>query len=337
MLTNDQLLHFYGRMVTIRAFEEKLSELFTTGLLGGTSHFCIGQEASAVGVVGASRATDWLVSNHRGHGHLLARGLDVSRVMAELLGRLTGYCGGRGGSQHLCSYSEHFLGTNGIVGGGLPIATGAAFALKYQKSSDIAIVFFGDGASNQGTFHESLNLAQLWQLPVLFVCENNFYGMSTPISKTIARADGASFEVPSGTSGVTGWVTPRAAAYGIRGTTADGRDVEAVYAAAEAAIGRIRAGEGPELLELMTYRLCGHSKSEPRVYRTREEEETMREHDGLAMLPARLAERGVPGETIEATAAAARAAVEEATQRALAAPYGGRVDALGGVFEEMRQ
>ena len=132
-------------------------------------------------------------------------------------------------------------------------------------------------------------------------------------------------------------MTPRAAAYGIRGTAADGRDVEAVYAAAEAAIGRIRAGGGPELLELMTYRLCGHSKSEPRVYRTREEEETMREHDGLAMLPARLAERGVPGETIEATAAAARAAVEEATQRALAAPYGGRADALGGVFEEMRQ
>lgn len=330
--TNEQLLTFYRRMVTIRAFEEKLSELFSTGLLGGTSHFCIGQEASAVGVVSAARSTDWLVSNHRGHGHLLARGLEVSRVMGELLGRLTGYCGGRGGSQHMCAYDEHFLGTNGIVGGGLPIATGAALALKYRHSSDVAIVFFGDGASNQGTFHESLNIARLWQLPILFVCENNFYGMSTPISRTIAHPGGADFTVPGGTAGVTGWVAPRAAAYDMRGTVADGRDVEAVYDVTAAALERIRGGQGPELLELTTYRLCGHSKSEPRVYRTREEEETMRQQDALLLFPERLLARGITAATVEATAAAARQEVAEATERALAAPSGGPAEAVSGVY-----
>ena len=158
-LSNEKLLEFYHLMVKIRAFEETLSSLFSKGLLGGTSHFCIGQEASAVGVVQGVRDTDWIVSNHRGHGHLLARYLDVDKVMAELLGKLTGYCGGRGGSQHMCAMDKCFLGTNGITGGGIPLATGAALALKVQKKNDIVVAFFGDGASNQGTFHESLNIA----------------------------------------------------------------------------------------------------------------------------------------------------------------------------------
>ena len=185
-LSNEKLLEFYHLMVKIRAFEETLSSLFSKGLLGGTSHFCIGQEASAVGVVQGVRDTDWIVSNHRGHGHLLARYLDVDKVMAELLGKLTGYCGGRGGSQHMCAMDKCFLGTNGITGGGIPLATGAALALKVQKKDDIVVAFFGDGASNQGTFHESLNIAALWNLPVLFVCENNKYAMSTPVNRTVA-------------------------------------------------------------------------------------------------------------------------------------------------------
>lgn len=315
-LTPETLLTFYAQMVTIRAFEEKLSELFSKGLLGGTSHFCIGQEASAVGIVNATRKTDWLVSNHRGHGHLLARGLDVSRVMAELLGRLTGYCGGRGGSQHMCAFDEHFLGTNGIVGGGIPIATGAAFALKYKKSDDIAVVFFGDGASNQGTFHETLNIASLWELPVLYVCENNLYGMSTHIDKSLAGQR----------------VAPRAQAYGIHAQTIDGRNLETVYNTAHEAVERIRKTKKPELLELMTYRLCGHSKSEPRVYRTREEEEDMRQNDTIQVFPKRLMELGLSQERIEQAANDARHAVDVAAEKALAAPAGGKMDAISGVF-----
>ncbi|MBP5641103.1 MAG: thiamine pyrophosphate-dependent dehydrogenase E1 component subunit alpha [Victivallales bacterium] len=312
------LLESYRLMVKIRAFEEKLSELFSKGLLGGTSHFCIGQEASAVGISSAARPTDWFVSNHRCHGHLLARGLETERLLAELLGKVTGYCGGKGGSQHMCCMEKHFLGTNGIVGGGIPIATGAAFALKYKQSSDIAIVYFGDGASNQGTFHESLNIASLWKLPILFVCENNLYGMSTQTERTIA--------------GKTHTVAPRAAVYDIPAQTIDGRDVETVFNTAKEAMERVRAGNGPELLELMTYRLCGHSKSEPRVYRTREEEAEMQSSDSILLLPKRLLELGFTQQQIDEAAQSAHDEVEAAAQKALAAPAGGQQFALSGVF-----
>ena len=312
------LLETYRQMVKIRAFEEKLSELFSKGLLGGTSHFCMGQEASAVGIASAARPTDWFVSNHRCHGHLLAKGLETERLMAELLGKITGYCGGKGGSQHMCCMEKHFLGTNGIVGGGIPIATGAAFALKYKHSSDIAVVFFGDGAANQGTFHESLNIAALWKLPVLFVCENNLYGMSTQVERTVA--------------GDTHRIAPRAAAYGIPAQTIDGWDVELVCSTAHEAMERVRAGNGPELLELMTYRLCGHSKSEPRVYRTREEEAEMQKTDSLVILPKRLLELGFTQEQIDEAAKSAHDEVEAAAQKALAAPAGGPQFAHSGVF-----
>ena len=312
------LLETYRQMVKIRAFEEKLSELFSKGLLGGTSHFCMGQEASAVGIASAARPTDWFVSNHRCHGHLLAKGLETERLMAELLGKITGYCGGKGGSQHMCCMEKHFLGTNGIVGGGIPIATGAAFALKYKHSSDIAVVFFGDGAANQGTFHESLNIAALWKLPVLFVCENNLYGMSTQVERTVA--------------GDTHRIAPRAAAYGIPAQTIDGRDVELVCSTAHEVMERVRAGNGPELLELMTYRLCGHSKSEPRVYRTREEEAEMQKTDSLVILPKRLLELGFTQEQIDEAAKSAHDEVEAAAQKALAAPAGGSQFAHSGVF-----
>ena len=315
-IDNEKLLQMYQRMVLIRSFEEKLASLFSQGALGGTSHFCIGQEASAVGVIWAARDTDWLISNHRGHGHLLARGLEPRRVMGELMGKLTGYCRGRGGSQHLSAMDLHFLGTNGITGGGIPIGTGAAFALKYLNKDDIAIVFFGDGASNQGTFHEALNIASLWKLPVLFVCENNLYGMSNPTSRSCA----------------SGTIAPRAAAYNMFGQTCDGLDLETVFFTAGEAIERVRSGNGPELLEVMTYRQCGHSKNDPRVYRTREEEADYAKRDSISQAARLLAERGCPLDDIVAAAQAAKDEIEEAAADALKAPAGGIADATSGLF-----
>ncbi len=315
-LDNPTMLGMLRRMVLIRAFEENLMGLFDKGLLGGTSHYCIGQEATAVGVIDAASPADWLVSNHRGHGHLLARGLEPARVLGELMGRLNGYCLGRGGSQHLCAMDLHFLGTNGVTGGGIPIAAGAALACKYKKTGEISIVFFGDGASNQGTFHETLNMASNWKLPILFVCENNLYAMSTPTAHAVA----------------SGTIAPRAAAYNMPGHVADGLDVEAVYFAAKECIDRIRAGNGPELLELMTYRQCGHSKHDARVYRTREEEAEMAKRDPILTAATRLAERGVPQADIDAAQQAARDDIAHATEVALAAPKGGVNEALSDLF-----
>jgi len=306
----------FQRMLEIRAFEEALSDLFTRNLLGGTSHFCIGQEACAVGVVSALRDRDWLVSNHRGHGHLLARGLDPARVMAELMGKITGYCGGRGGSQHMCSMKDHFLGTNGITGGGLPIGTGAALAIRYRRQDDIVAVFFGDGASNQGTFHESLNMAALWKLPVLYVCENNGYGMSNPVWASTAAVG----------------IAERAAAYRIRGVRADGMDLGAVRRHAAELADVVRAGNGPALLELITYRYCGHSKNDPRVYRTRQEEAEWQGRDCIARTAAHLLTLGVSAETIASLRQAAQRTIEEAVRTATAAPCGTPEYARGGAY-----
>ena len=314
--TVPTLLEAHERMVVIRCFEEALSDLFARNLLGGTSHFCIGQEACAVGVVTAVRPTDWLVSNHRGHGHLLARGLDPARVMGELLGKLTGYCGGRGGSQHMCAMDHYFLGTNGITGGGLPIGTGAALATKCRQRDDIVVVFFGDGASNQGTFHESLNMAALWQLPVLYVCENNGYGMSNPVHESTAG----------------GTIAGRAAAYRMRGETADGMDLAGVMSTTAAMAAAVRAGEGPALLELTTYRYCGHSKNDPRVYRSREEEAAWELRDCIRRTAAYLMARGVPAAELEEARLRAQACVDRAVETAMSAPVGGRDHALGGVY-----
>ncbi len=306
----------FERMLVIRYFEEALSELFSKNLLGGTSHFCIGQEACAVGVVSAVRETDWLVSNHRGHGHLLARGLEPARVMGELLGKLTGYCGGRGGSQHMCSMADHFLGTNGITGGGIPIGTGAALAIRYRQLDDIVVVFFGDGASNQGTFHESLNMAALWKLPVLYVCENNGYGMSNPQHTSTAGSG----------------IAERAAAYGLRGERHDGMDLLQVRAATAELAASVRRGDGPAVLELTTYRHCGHSKNDPRVYRTPAEENDWQARDCLIQAAAQLTALGLSATAIEAHRQAARQLIDAAVQAALAAPCGTPEHARGGVY-----
>ncbi len=314
--TAAPLVACFRRMLLIRYFEEVLNDLFTKNLLGGTSHFCIGQEACAVGVVSALRDTDWLVSNHRGHGHLLARGLDPARVMGELMGKVTGYCGGRGGSQHMCSMADHFLGTNGITGGGIPIGTGAALALRYRNEDGIVAVFFGDGASNQGTFHESLNMASLWQLPVLYVCENNGYGMSNPVTASVAAAG----------------IAERAAAYRIRAGRYDGMDLLEVRRQTAALAEYVRSGQGPALLELTTYRYCGHSKNDPRVYRTRAEEAEWQQRDCIERAAAHLATLGVTAETLAGLRQEAHQIIERAVQAATAAPCGSREHARGGVY-----
>jgi len=259
-------LKIYRDMVLIREFEEALDRLFASGAIRGTAHFCIGQEATAVGISGALKKGDYVISYHRGHGHFLAQGGDPRRIMAELYGKETGYSGGRGGSQHVSSLDVGFLGSNGITGGGMPIGTGAALSLKMQGKDGVVVVFFGDGAANQGAFHESINLAAVWKLPVLFVCENNLYSMFTHINETTAVED----------------ISRRAAAYDIVGEQVNGNDVQEVLACAETAVLRARAGGGPTLIECKTYRHHGHSKSDKRAYRTREEEAEWLDRDPIA-------------------------------------------------------
>jgi TPP-dependent pyruvate/acetoin dehydrogenase alpha subunit len=259
-------------MLLIRHFELRVDALFAAGALKGTSHLAVGQEATAVGAVSALRADDYLASNHRGHGHFLARGAEPRRMMAELFGKATGYAQGRGGTQHMADFSIGFLGMNGITGGMLAIATGAAFSARYRHSGQLALAFFGDGASNQGTFHESLNMAAIWRLPVIYLCENNLYAMSSPARALVSVAD----------------IATRAAAYGMPGVMVDGNDVEAVHAAVTEAAARARAGDGPTLIEAKTYRTLGHSRGDLRAYRTREEEEAWALRDPITLFANRL-------------------------------------------------
>jgi len=292
-------------MQLIRAFEEKAGELFALGKMHGTMHLSIGQEAVAAGVCGALGPDDYILSTHRGHGHCLARGADVGRMMAEFLGKDTGYCRGRGGSMHIADLDSGNLGANGIVAGGLPIATGVGLSITMRKTSQVCVAFFGDGATNEGAFHESMNLAAIWHLPIVFVCENNQYAMSMPVTAAMG----------------VDRISARGAAYNVPGETVDGMDVRAVEAAAGAAVRRARAGEGPTLLECVTYRYKGHSKSDPQRYRTRDEVEAWQGRDPITRYEAQLmAEGALTPERAEEVAAEARAAVEEALRFAEASP-----------------
>ncbi|MCF7854621.1 MAG: thiamine pyrophosphate-dependent dehydrogenase E1 component subunit alpha [Candidatus Pacebacteria bacterium] len=255
-------------MLVIRFFEEEVEDLFSQGVVKGTTHPAIGQEAVAVGACAALRPGDYVTSTHRGHGHFLARGGDPKRIMAELFGKQSGYSGGRGGSQFMADFSLGFLGGNGITGGSIPVATGAALSAKLQASEQIALCFFGDGAANQGTFHESLNLVAIWKLPVVYVCENNMYAMSMPVGDAFAVTD----------------IADRAAGYGFPGVVVDGNDPIAVQRAVETAAERARQGEGATLIECKTYRLSGHSRGDQRHYRTREEEARARAADPILRL-----------------------------------------------------
>ncbi len=294
----------YEMMLMIRLFEQRVDRLFDEGAIHGTAHLCIGQEACAVGAVAAARSTDPIVSSHRGHGHFLARTGDPAALMAELLGKATGPCMGRGGSQHLCVRDLAFYGTNGITGGGIPTATGLALSQKLLGTGKVVLCFFGEGATNQGTFHESLNMAGIWDLPIVYFCENNQYGMSTPFRQIMKVRT----------------VADRAAAYGMEGAWVDGMDVEGVREGVAAAVERARAGGGPTLVEAECYRFCGHSKSDRLLYRSREEEARWRQRDPIESYRRKLLASGVPeGVLLDAGRRAAQK-IEEAYQQARSAP-----------------
>ena len=254
-LDREKLLWIYERMVLTREFEGRIAQLFAAGELPGFLHFYVGEEAVAVGVCAALRDDDFITSTHRGHGHCIAKGVDVDEMMAELYGKATGACKGKGGSMHIADVDKGMLGANGIVGGGAPLACGAALTGKINGRGQVAVCFFGDGASNQGAFHEAANLASIWKLPVIFVCENNGYAEATPASYSVSVQD----------------IAHRAGSYNMPGLVVDGQDVFAVYEAASEAVRRARAGEGPTLLECKTYRYLGHFSGDPGGYRTDEE------------------------------------------------------------------
>lgn len=293
------------RMHLIRKFEEAAEQSYIRGLIHGTMHLSIGQEASAVGAVAPLRADDYILSTHRGHGHCIAKGADPKFMFAEFFGKDNGYCRGRGGSMHIADVAGGNLGANGIVGGGLPIAVGVGLSAKMRRSGQVCMVFFGDGASNEGAFHESLNLAAIWRLPVVFVCENNQYGMSMSTARSMPVAN----------------VADRAAAYAMPGHVIDGNDFLAVYETAHAACEAARAGDGPSLLECKTYRLRGHSKSDRNLYRTKDEIESWRARDPIPRLRDTLV---AAGRMTEARAAAieaeAGAEIEAAVEFARTSP-----------------
>ena len=254
-MAQELLAFLYRTMVKIRKFEEKAEELFLGGQLPGFIHLYIGEEAIATGICSALTREDLVTSTHRGHGHCIAKGADVKKMMAELFGKKTGYCKGKGGSMHIADFSLCMLGANGVVGGGFNLATGAALAAKLRKSGQVAVCFFGDGASNRGTFHEAVNMASAWKLPAIFVLEMNCYASTTPYRTTCGVEN----------------LAVRAQGYGIPGVTVDGNDVFAVRQAALEAVARARAGEGPTMIEARTYRVKGHFVGDPELYREKSE------------------------------------------------------------------
>ncbi len=275
--THGELKEALRRMILIRRFEEGAEESYTRGLIHGTMHLSIGQEASAVGSTMMLRKTDYITSTHRGHGHCIGKGADPKLMFAEFFGKEEGYCRGRGGSMHIADAESGNLGANGIVAGGIPIAVGAALAIKKQKRDDVAICFFGDGATNEGAFHEALNMAAIWRLPVVFVCENNKYGMSVSTERSMAVAD----------------VATRAVGYNMEGVIVDGNRIEDVAEAVQAAITKARQGKGPTLVECKTYRIRGHSKSDRNRYRSKEEIEDWKLRDPIGHFETELVLHGI--------------------------------------------
>lgn len=264
-ITNEKLVDLYKEMWLIRYFDEKVDQFFAKAMIHGTTHLCVGQEATAAGAIAALQEMDQITSTHRGHGHCISKGADVSRMMAELFGKETGYCKGKGGSMHIADVEKGNLGANGIVGGGIPLAVGAALTSKMKNKGYVVLCYFGDGASNEGSFHEALNLASIWKLPVVFLCENNQYGMSGSV-KEMTNIEN---------------IADRASSYGIPGKVVDGTDMIEIMNTVFEAVENARQGNGPSLIEAKTYRWKGHSKSDAKKYRTREEEWEWREKDAI--------------------------------------------------------
>ena len=276
----EEWFTLYEKMVRIRQFENEVEKNVQRGHLHGTTHLYNGQEAVAVGVCSALQNGDYISSTHRGHGHAIAMGADIHKMMAEMFGKITGYSKGKGGSMHIADIEEGNLGSNGVVGGGIPIAVGAGLSMQMQQKNNVVACFFGDGAINEGSFHEALNMASIWQVPVIFICENNMYGMSSAIGD-MTNID---------------QLSKRAVAYGIPGVTIDGNDVLAVKETVERAVERARNGAGPTFIEAKTYRFKGHSKSDKQLYRMEEEVEAYKKRDPIIQL-----EQKLLGAAIDAT------------------------------------
>jgi pyruvate dehydrogenase E1 component alpha subunit len=317
-LDREHLQDAYRRMRTIRAFEEKLSELVTAGELAGFLHLYAGEEAVAVGVCAHLSETDVVCSTHRGHGHCIAKGVEIEGMMAELFGRSTGICKGKGGSMHIADMDKGMLGANGIVGGGIALATGAALTAQVKQTDGVAVAFFGDGASNQGSFHESLNMAANWKLPVIYVVENNGYGEFTPTEFVVPVED----------------IATRATSYAMNSAVADGMDFFDVFEKAGEAIERARRGDGPTLLECKTYRYFGHYQGDAMTYRSKQEVEDWRQkRDPLDHFEAHVTEAGlVPADDLRRIDAEVIEALQAAVTAAEAAPQPNPDDVLTDVY-----
>ncbi len=316
-LSASDALDALRRMHRIRRFEEAAEESYVRGLSYGTMHLSIGQEATAVGVCMPLTDADTITSTHRGHGHCIAKGAELGPMFAEFLGKETGTCKGRGGSMHIADPARGNLGANGIVGAGLPIAVGAALSAKRRGDGAVAVAFFGDGASNEGAFHESLNIASVWKLPVVFVCENNQYAMSTAIARSTAVRD----------------VADRASAYAMPGVIVDGNNFAEVAEASFLAVERARAGDGPTLIEAKTYRTRGHSRSDRNRYRTREEIESWKQRDPIAAFEAEIIALGfATREDIAAIEDEVRAEMAAAVDFAMASPTPNPADVTRDVY-----
>ncbi len=306
-------------MVKIRRFEERAVELFMAQELPGFLHSYLGQEAVAAGACACLREDDYITSTHRGHGHIIAKGLRLDRMMAELFAKTTGYCKGKGGSMHLGDLSKGMVPAVAIVGGGIPIATGMALAFKMKKEPREAVCFTGDGATNEGAFHEGVNMGAIWDLPVVYVVENNLYGASTPVSAVMK----------------TKTIAERGASYGIPGVTIDGNDVLAVYEAAREAVDRARSGRGPTLLELVTYRITGHSRRDPALYQPEEERKEALENEPIGRFAKFLLDRKLADQPcLDRITGEVDEEIEAALKAAMSAPEPKPEDTLEGLFVE---
>lgn len=317
-ISKDLAMGFYKTMLEIRHFEETVEQLFLDGEIPGFVHLYIGEEAVAAGVCANLTKTDYIASTHRGHGHTLAKGADLNRAMAEIFGRSTGLCKGKGGSMHIADFSVGMLGANGVVGGGFNLAVGAALAIEFQERNDVSVVFFGDGASNRGTFHEGANMASAWNLPVIFVCENNEWASTTP----------------HGTQTSVVNIADRAVGYGMPSIIVDGNDVFAVYNAAKEAINRARQGGGPTLIECKTYRIKGHFVGDPEMYRTKQEvQERFDNDDPIKLFEQKVLEenlltrkemQGIKDDVIKS--------IEEALEFARTSPFPGEEELFNDIY-----
>ena len=319
-LERETLLHMYRTMVAIRRFEETVRELYHRALMLGLSHLYLGEEAVATGACAALRKGDYITSTHRGHGHCLAKGGKLDRMLAEILGRATGYCKGKGGSMHIADVALGILGANGVVGGGFGIASGAGLSIKLRGRDQVVVCFFGDGSTNQGSFHETANISALWKLPVIYVCENNLYGLSTPIANAVAVKN----------------LTDRALAYGMPAVSVDGNDVIAVYRAVADAAEKARAGQGPSFIECLTYRHSGHhvgDAGDGKTYRTTEEMAAWKAKDPIPRFRAELLQWGVASEEdVRDIEQAVEQELERAIEFAKASPFPQLTEATTDVY-----